>query len=145
MLFRMLTAIFKLHAVIRLRSCIRRLAAVFLAFQVISWGMLFVHNEQHIHAFTPGGTIVHVQPHELSANSDVSFIHSEKTSDNDASCPALEHALRTSPPVPVLKLQTIVLNEISTISQEVIAKRLEIVYLSHLTLSHAPKQSPPVA
>ena len=144
MLFRILTAIFKLHALFSLRSCIRGLTTVFIAFQLIAWCMLFVHNEQFTHALSPDGAVVHVHTDEFLAVADVPCVHSEKTDMHDDSCPAMEHALRTSTPVPVLKNQHFILNEINTISQEVIAKRLEIVYLSHLTLRHAPKQSPPV-
>lgn len=145
MLFRMLTTLFKLHAVYRVRSCIRVLTAVLLTFQVISWGMLFIHNEQCTHALSSNGTIVHVQQHIFHANNDVTSLHAPNSSVHDNSCPAMEHALRTSTPVPVLYIQSAILSETDTISQEVIAKRLEIVYLSHLTLRHAPKQSPPVA
>lgn len=148
MLFRMLTTLFKLHAVYRMRSCIRTLTTAFLAFQLIAWGLLFIHNEQYTHTISPNGEIVHIQSQDIHLTPlalDESCLHADNTSHHNDSCPAMEHALRTTTPVPVLSIQPLDLCEIVTISQEVIAKKLEIVYLSHLTLRHAPKQSPPVA
>ena len=143
MLEYLLTTIFKLHAAFRMRSCIRILTAALLLFQLISWGTLFIHNTEYSHAISPGGAIVHVHPHDIQAE-DTAFLHTNHQNNDDDSCPAMEHALRSSAPIPVFNIQPFVLSETASISQEVIAKRLEFVYLSHLTLRHAPKQSPPV-
>ena len=144
MLERLLTTIFKLNAAFRMRSCLRILTTALLFFQIISWGMLFVHNQEEIHAIAPNGTIVHIDnPDAQSMN--VPCLHTGNTDTHDDTCLAMEHALRASTPVPVLSIHSFEFCDADAISQEVIAKRLEIVYLSHHALDRAPKQSPPVA
>ena len=144
MLEHLLMAIFKLNAAYRMRSCLRILTTAILFFQLISWGMLFVHNQEEIHAIAPNGTIVHIEDPDAQSM-DTPCLHPQNTDTHDDTCPAMEHALRASTPVPVLNLHSFEFFETEDISQEVIAKRLEIVYLSHHALDRAPKQSPPVA
>lgn len=144
MLDRLLTAVFKMHVLVGMRSCIRGLTIALFIFQIISWGALFVHNHESSHAITPNGTVVHVDRSYVSA-ADSLCIHTDDKDVHEDSCPAMEHALRSSTPVPVLNSHHFDFSEVEAISREVIAKRLEIVYLSHHALDRAPKQSPPVA
>ena len=143
MLDHLFTTIFKLNALMRMRSCMRGLTAALLLFQVISWGALFIHNHKSVHAFGNNGSIIHIENADAYAG-DVPGVSTEPTNIHDDTCCAFEHALRASTPVPVLYADCISTDDSISISREIIAKRLEIVYLSHLALDRAPKQSPPV-
>ena len=140
----LLTTIMKLHAAFRMRSCLHFLTTALLLFQILSWGALFVHNQESVHAIGANGIVVHIEHPDVQMT-DIANLHAEDIDDHDDSCPAMEHALRASTPVPVFNAHSFEFCKDVTISHEIIAKRLEIVYLSHLALSRAPKQSPPVA
>ncbi|MBQ1266808.1 MAG: hypothetical protein IIY06_08595 [Proteobacteria bacterium] len=123
--------------------CLRRLVAALLFFQLVSFGVMFLHLNMSVHVISPiTGEVIHGSVEHIQVSqTEQAIVQSEDISVDEDTCELFNKFLR--PTVANVDLpQTIQIDQV-TISNEIIARKLDIVYRSTRLLQQAPKNSPP--
>lgn len=127
----------------RRSSCMRKVAAALLAFQVISMGVAMVHMHTTVHVHSSRtGEVIHLSATLIQSPVDEQpSLRSEMPVSDEDVCELFNPWLR--PSVAQHEPSVSIANEAVLISQEILARKLDRIYRATRLLLQAPKNSPP--